>query len=211
MHDEDFLAVGLGEVLELRAHAVEVEAVERDADIVHVDFLDDRPSLTERIDGSCRMADELYRDAHAVFCCNRAHFLETFDCRFVDFLARDLLEVDRRHRDDRLAADLLAPLAHLTEFLQDLLVILRRAVIEEAQRVEGQWLHLVVLEPGCQLINRVVLEIVGDAVHRARLDHVVAVFLAEFEIFFQTGFFQAGCLIHAEFHRVHAPFLYSSG
>ena len=56
MHDEDFLAVGLGEVLELRAHAVEVEAVERDADIVHVDFLDDRPSLTERIDGSCRMA-----------------------------------------------------------------------------------------------------------------------------------------------------------
>ena len=190
---------------------MEVEAVERDADVVHIDVLDDRPSFTERVDGSSRMADELDRDAHAVLCGDLAHLLEALDSRLVDFLARDLLEVDRRHRDDRLATNLLAPLAHLAQLLQDFLVILRRAVVEEAERIEGQRLYLVALEPSGKFIDRVVLEIVRNAVHRARLDHVVAVFLAKLEILFKTGFFQAGCLIHAEFHRIHAPFLYSSG
>ena len=99
MNDEDFPAVGLGEVLELRAHAMEMEAVERDADVVHVDILNDRPGLAECIDRCCRMADEFDRDAHAVFGGNSAHLLEALDCGLMDFLARDFLEVDRRHRD----------------------------------------------------------------------------------------------------------------
>ena len=189
-------------------HAVEVEAVERQADVLHVKFLDDRPSFTERVDGSSRMADELDRDAHAVLCGDLAHLLEALDSRLVDFLARDLLEADRRYRDDRLAADLLAPLAHLAELAQRLLVVIVRQVVEVLECVERPRLDRMRGEVLGQFIDGVHREIVLETVHRADLDHVIAVLLAECQVLFERRAlaFECRCFIHAEFH-VNTPLL----
>ena len=183
MDDEDLLAVRLCEILEARTHAVEMEAVERKAYVVSVYILNDPVCLCKGVDGCRRMPEELDRDAHAVFCRNRAHLLETFDGGVVDLLHRNLLQLDGRHSDDCLAADDLAPFAHLSQLVEYLCVVLGTAVVEEAQGVKGKRFELVPLEVGGEILDRVVLEIVRDAVHRARFDHVESVLFAEFHVF----------------------------
>ena len=84
------------------------------------------------------MPEELHGDAHVVLCRNRTHLLEAFDGGVVDLLHRDLLQFDGRHRDDCLAADHLAPRAHLAQLVEYLCVVLGTAVVEEAQGVEGK-------------------------------------------------------------------------
>ena len=59
-----------------------------------------------------------------------------------------------------------------------------------------------------QFIDGVHREIVLETVHRADLDHVIAVLLAECQVLFERRAlaFECRCFIHAEFH-VNTPLL----
>ena len=185
-----------------------MEAVERQADVLHVEFLNDVVRFAEIIDGCFWMAEEFDREAHVRFAADLTHLLEALQCRLADGLARDLLESDRRYRDDRLAADFLAPLAHLAELAQRLLVVIVRQVVEVLECVERPRLDGIRGEVLGQFIDGMRRKIVLETVHRADLNHVIAVLLAECQVLFErrTLAFECRCFIHTEFH-VNTPLL----
>ena len=215
---EDLLAVGLFEGIPAGAHCVEVVLVERYADIRAVDLLNDRVSVLEAVDGHGRLAAELETQADAVRLALLDHFLENSNCVLADLLAgrgqAALLHVLARYNDDHLAAEDVAAADDLVQLSHNrVLLLLRLLHVEEAQRIVGEHLEVVALEPCAHLLEG---DLAGFQIavqaFRLNVDAVEAVLLAQLEVHHNTVVLAETviCFIKSEFHSNCSPFLFFS-
>ena len=136
------------------------------------------------------------------------HFLENSNCILADLLAgrgqTALLHVLARNDDDHLAAEDVAAADDFVQLRHDgVLLLLRLLHVEEAQRVVGQHLEVVALEPCAHLLE-------GDlagfqiAVQTLRLnvDEVEAVLLAQLKVHHDAVVLAETvvCFVESEFH-----------
>ena len=188
MPHKDLLAVRLLQGIPAGAHCVEVVLVERYAYHRAADLFDDRVSVLETVDGHRRLAAELQAQLDAVRLAFLDHFLEHCNGILADLLAgrgqAALLHILGRHDNDHLAAQDIAAADNLVQLSHDsVLLLLRLLHVEEAQRVIGQHLQVVGLEPLAHLLEgdlarfEVAVEALGLDV-----DIVKTVLLAVFEI-----------------------------
>ena len=205
---ENLLAVRLFERIPAGAHCVEVVLIERYADIRAVDLLDDGVSILETVDSHGRLAAELEAQADTVWLALLDHFLENGNCILADLLAgrgqAALLHVLARHNDDHLAVEDVAAADDLVQLRHHgVLFLLRLLHVEEAQRIVGEHLQMVALEPGAHLLEGDLagFEVAVQA-FRLNVDAVEAVLLTQLEVHHNTvvGTKTVVCFVKSEFH-----------
>ena len=213
---ENLLAVRLFERIPAGAHCVEVVLIERYADIRAVDLLDDGVSILETVDGHGRLAAELEAQTDTVRLTLLDHFLENGNCILADLLAgrgqAALLHVLARHNDDHLAAEDVAAADDLVQLRHyGVLFLLRLLHVEEAQRIVGEHLQMVALEPCAHLLKGDLagLEVAVQA-FRLNVDAVEAVLLTQLEVHHNTVVLAETviCFVKSEFHGNCSPFLF---
>ena len=171
-------------------------------------FLNDCVSVLEAVDGHGRLAAELKAQADAVRLALLDHFLENSNCILADFLAgrgqAALLHVLARYDNDHLAAEDVAAADDLVQLSHHgVLFLLRLLHVEEAQRIVGEHLQMVALEPGAHLLEGDLagFEVAVQA-FRLNVDAVEAVLLTQLEVHHNTvvGTKTVVCFVKSEFH-----------
>ena len=196
---------------------MEMILVEGDADERRVNLLDDRVSVLEAVDGHGRLAAELEAQTDAVRLALLDHLLENGNCILADLPAgrgqAALLHVLARYNDDHLAAEDVAAADDLVKFSHNgVLLLLRLLHVEEAQRIVGQHLEVVALEPGAHLLEGDLagFEVTVQAL-RLNVDAVEAVLLAQLEVHHNAVVLAETvvCFVKSEFHNCCSPLLFS--